>query len=114
LTNIFIFQSQLEVLKVLNDLLEHENMQVRSFVNGTLYSLLSKTVFKEHAKALGMNEVLSYLMENSDERYRKQIQYILEQLDADKAADDDTQSDTNDEDNDYDDMEDDDDFGEVL
>jgi len=103
---------ELEVLKVLNELLEHENMQVRSFVNGTLYSLLSKTVFKEHAKSLGMNEVLSYLMENSDERYRKQIQYILEQLDADKTTDDDTQSDTNDEDNDYDDMEDDDDFGE--
>ena len=38
------------MLKVLNDLLEHENMQVRSFVNGTLYSLLSKSVFKEHAK----------------------------------------------------------------
>ena len=30
------------VLKVLNDLLEHENMQVRTFVNGTLYSLLSR------------------------------------------------------------------------
>jgi len=103
---------EMEVLKVLNDLLEHESMQVRSFVNGTLYSLLSKSVFKEHAKALGMNEVLSYLMENSDERYRKQIQYILEQLTTDKTTDDETQSDSNDEDNDYDDVEDDEDFGE--
>jgi len=103
---------ELEVLKVLNELLEHENMQVRSFVNGTLYSLLSKSVFKEHAKQLGMKEVLEYLMENSDERYRKQIQYILDQLNSDKTTDDDTQSDTNDEDNDYDDMEDEDDFGE--
>ena len=41
---------QLEVLKVFNDLLEHENMQVRTFVNGTLYSLLSRPVFKEQAK----------------------------------------------------------------
>jgi len=62
-----------------------------------------------------MKEVLEYLMENSDERYRKQIQYILDQLNSDKTTDDDdAQSDTNDEDNDYDDMEDEDDFGEVL
>ena len=38
---------QEEVLKVLNDLLEHENMQVRTFVNGTLYSLLSRQVLRE-------------------------------------------------------------------
>ena len=31
-----------------------------------------------------MNEILTYLMQNSDERYRKQIQYILEQLNTDK------------------------------
>ena len=31
-----------EVLKVLNDLLEHDNLQVRTFVNGSLYSLLSR------------------------------------------------------------------------
>ena len=42
-------------------------------MNGTLYSLLSRPVFKEQAKAMGMDEILSYLMENSDERYRKQI-----------------------------------------
>jgi len=36
-----------EVLKILNDLLEHENMQVRTFVNGTLYSLLSRQVLRE-------------------------------------------------------------------
>jgi LisH domain-containing protein ARMC9 len=103
----------LEVLKVFNDLLEHENMQVRTFVNGTLYSLLSRPVFKEQAKAMGMDEILSYLMENSDERYRKQIQYIFEQLNSDKVEDD-AQSDGNDEDNDYDDMEDDDEIGEVA
>jgi len=50
-------------------------------------------------------------MENSDERYRKQIQYIFEQLNSDKVEDD-AQSDGNDEDNDYDDMEDDDEIGE--
>lgn len=29
-----------EVLQVLNDNLEHENSQVRTYVNGTLYSIL--------------------------------------------------------------------------
>ncbi len=61
---------------------------------------------------MGMDEILSYLMENSDERYRKQIQYIFEQLNSDKVEED-AQSDGNDEDNDYDDMEDDDEIGEV-
>ena len=42
-------ESEVEVLEILADLLEHENMQVRSFVNGTLYSLLSSPSFKEQA-----------------------------------------------------------------
>ena len=63
------------VLTVLNDLLEHENMQVRTFVNGTLYSLLSRQSLREHAKAMGMQDILKYLMEHSDERFKKQILY---------------------------------------
>ena len=51
LKKIFIEKaSQVEVLEVLNELLEHENMQVRTFVNGTLYSLLSRPILKEQAK----------------------------------------------------------------
>lgn len=43
---------QVEVLQVFNDLLEHENLQVRTFVNGTLYSLLSRPALKEQAKVI--------------------------------------------------------------
>ena len=39
-----------DVLSVLNELLEHENMQVRTFVNGTLYSLFSRPAIREQAK----------------------------------------------------------------
>ncbi len=35
---------------------------------------------REEAKELGMHEVLQYLMEQSDEQFKRQIQYILEQL----------------------------------
>ena len=44
------YNSQIEVLPVFNDLLEHENLQVRTFVNGTLYSLLSRPSLREQAK----------------------------------------------------------------
>lgn len=33
-----------QVLMVLSDMLEHENMSVRTFVNGTLYSLLTRPI----------------------------------------------------------------------
>jgi hypothetical protein len=40
-------------------------------VNGTLYSLLSRQILREKAKEMGMAEILTYLMENSDERFKK-------------------------------------------
>jgi hypothetical protein len=51
-----------KVLEVLNDLLEHENMQVRTFVNGMLYSLLSRRSIRESAHKMGMVDILTYLM----------------------------------------------------
>lgn len=37
------------VLKVLSDLIEHENMVVRTHVNGTLYSILTRVKLKQQA-----------------------------------------------------------------
>ena len=54
--------SDIELLKVLNDLLEHENLQVRTYVNGTLYSIFTRKKLREEAKELGMHDVLLYLM----------------------------------------------------
>ena len=42
------------ILEVLNNLLETENTQVRTYVNGTLYSVLTRPMLKEHAHAMGM------------------------------------------------------------
>ena len=70
----------IELLKVLNDLVEHDNLQVRTYVNGTLYSIFTRKKLREEAKQLGMPEVLQYLMNQSDDQFKKQIQYILEQL----------------------------------
>ncbi len=74
---------QIDLLKVLNELVEHENLQVRTYVNGTLYSIFTRKKLREEAKTLGMPEVLQYLMQHSDEQFKRQIQYILDQLNTD-------------------------------
>ena len=38
-----------EILTVLNELIEIENMQVRTHVNGTLYSILTRSSLKQSA-----------------------------------------------------------------
>ena len=75
-------EPDIELLNVLNDLVEHENLQVRTYVNGTLYSIFTRKKLREEAKELGMPEVLQYLMEQSDDQFKRQIQYILEQLNS--------------------------------
>jgi len=58
---------EIRLLEVLNDLVEHDNLQVRTYVNGTLYSIFTRLKLREEAKKLGMSEVLRYLMQESDE-----------------------------------------------
>ena len=58
---------EIELLKVLNNLVEHDNLQVRTYVNGTLYSIFTRLKLREEAKLLGMPYVLQYLMNQSDD-----------------------------------------------
>jgi hypothetical protein len=37
----------IQLLNVLNDLVEHENLQVRTYVNGTLYSIFNRKKLRE-------------------------------------------------------------------
>ena len=62
-----------DILNVLNELIEIENMQVRTHVNGTLYSILTRKSLKDLANQLGMGEMLQYVMQNSDEQFQRQI-----------------------------------------
>ena len=75
------------ILEVLNNLLETENTQVRTYVNGTLYSVLTRPMLKEHAHAMGMQDILRSAMEHADDTFVRQIQYILEQLNASVEVD---------------------------
>lgn len=60
-------EPDIELLKVLNNLVEHDNLQVRTYVNGTLYSIFTRTKLREEAKELGMPELLQVLMNQSDD-----------------------------------------------
>ena len=56
------------VLSVLSDLIEHENMVVRTHVNGTLYSILTRKNLKNKAREMKMNLMLIDVMARSDEQ----------------------------------------------
>lgn len=50
------------VVQVLSTLMEHENLQVRTHVNGTLYSVLTREPLKQQAHAIGLSQILEYLI----------------------------------------------------
>jgi len=76
-----------DILKVLNELLEHDNLQVRTYVNGTLYCILERRKLREEARALNMDQVLRYLSNKSEPRFQRQIKYILTHLEESEAQD---------------------------
>lgn len=91
----------LELLHVLNELLEHENDQVRTYVNGTLYSIFRRQSLRNQAKEIGMDEILTYLSQNlqpHEDHLKRQIQYILGQLNPENSEDDNESSDEDSED----------------
>jgi hypothetical protein len=60
-----------------------ESIQVRTCINGTLYSLLKRKKIKDKARALGLQKMLNSQLSNPNEQMKKQIQYILEELNSD-------------------------------
>ncbi|KAL1523500.1 hypothetical protein AB1Y20_018438 [Prymnesium parvum] len=72
----------LDTLSVLSQLMESDSMQVRTYVNGTLYSILVSTPLKERAQEIGLADSLRALIEHSDETFARQINYILERLES--------------------------------
>lgn len=69
-----------DVLVVLSDLLEHEDQEVRSYVNGILYSIVQVPVIREQAKAMGMREMLDSALKASPPELQGQLNYITAQL----------------------------------
>lgn len=74
----------LDTLTVALNLMEHWNPQIRTHINGTLYSLLAVPSFRANARRAGLDGVLRYIHSHasslSDDISKKQIEYLLEQL----------------------------------
>lgn len=71
---------KLRILPLLCGLLGHENLNVRTYINGTLYSILTRKALKAHAKSLKLEKTLKELLSSAEESMKKQIFYVLEQL----------------------------------
>ncbi|XP_014671711.1 PREDICTED: lisH domain-containing protein ARMC9-like [Priapulus caudatus] len=93
-----------ETLRVLTDLLGHENVEIRPYVNGALYSLLSVPSIREAAHVMSLQEVLEGFRGDSDADMRRQVEYIIRQLN--NAEKNETESDIDDDEEDEDDEED--------
>ena len=93
------------VLGLLKNLIEHENMQVRTFVNGTLYSLFSRRTMKNYGKKMNFDNILKTLIQNSPEKFKKHYTYVLNQLNA-ESEEDGNLSEINEDENDVDLLED--------
>lgn len=94
-----------KLLSVLMELLLHPNMQVRSFVSGTLYSILTRPSVKQQALKMGLEPLLKDLIRNSPDELQKNYTYILTQLQT-AGAEDENLSDINEDEHDQDIMDD--------
>ena len=66
-------QPDLDILSVLSQLMESDSMQVRTYVNGTLYSILMRASLKARAAEIGLPDSLKALIEHSDETFARQV-----------------------------------------
>ncbi|XP_037401388.1 lisH domain-containing protein ARMC9 isoform X1 [Pygocentrus nattereri] len=93
------------VLKVLTDLLGHENHEIRPYVNGALYSILSVPTIRLEAKEMSMEEILHCYTKEENPELNRQIEFIIKQLNSEEEPQDELESD-DEEDEDGDDEED--------
>ncbi|NWH61955.1 ARMC9 protein, partial [Geococcyx californianus] len=107
-----------DVLKVLSDLLGHENHEILPYVNGALYSILAIPSIREEARAMGMDEILHCFIEEGNTEMIRQIEFIIKQLNSEEPLNDsivsDDEEEEEDEEEDHDIMEADLDKVEVL
>ncbi|KAG9351184.1 hypothetical protein JZ751_025074 [Albula glossodonta] len=107
------------MLKVLSDLLGHENHEVilltrelapstihlslignwiRPYVNGALYSILCDPTVREEAREMSLEEILCCYSKEEDPDLHRQIQFIIKQLHSEETSEDGTESEDEEED----------------
>ncbi|XP_013375336.1 PREDICTED: lisH domain-containing protein ARMC9 isoform X4 [Chinchilla lanigera] len=88
------------VLKVLSDLLGHENHEIQPYVNGALYSILSIPSIREEARAMGMEDILRCFIKEGNAEMIRQIEFIIRQLNSEELLDSVLESDDEEEEDD--------------
>eukprot|EP00826_Nyctotherus_ovalis_P008741 TRINITY_DN1226_c0_g3_i6.p1 TRINITY_DN1226_c0_g3~~TRINITY_DN1226_c0_g3_i6.p1 ORF type:complete len:697 (-),score=219.60 TRINITY_DN1226_c0_g3_i6:239-2329(-) len=83
----------LRVLETLVSMLDVDNNDVKTYVNGAIYSLLSLPEFKARAKDMNLVERLKELKAKSNELVATQLQYMIEQVNSEYTEEDNSQSD---------------------
>ncbi|VDM32524.1 unnamed protein product [Hydatigera taeniaeformis] len=95
------------VLKVLTDLISHENTNILSYVNGALFSLLTRPEIQAAAEAMDLEGILACFMREDQQELNRQFEYIIKQMHTSACEyDEDGASDNDDNDDDDDDEED--------
>uniref|UniRef100_A0A3Q1FSH5 LisH domain-containing protein ARMC9 n=2 Tax=Acanthochromis polyacanthus TaxID=80966 RepID=A0A3Q1FSH5_9TELE len=102
------------VLKVLTDLLGHENHEIRPYVNGALYSILCIPSVRQEAKEMGVEDILRSYSEEENPDLNRQFEFIIKQLNSAEEEGPDSDDEEEEDDNDEDLMETDLDKEEVL
>ncbi|KFO69607.1 LisH domain-containing protein ARMC9, partial [Cuculus canorus] len=92
-----------DVLKVLTDLLGHENHEIQPYVNGALYSILTVPSVREEARAMGMKEILHCFIKEGNREMIRQIEFVIKQLDSEEPLNDSIVSDDEEEEEDEED-----------
>lgn len=70
-------------LTLLATLMKHDNPELKSFVNGTLYSLFTRPAIRKLALEMGFERKLKELISKADETLEKRLRYILDLLTSD-------------------------------
>uniref|UniRef100_A0AAX7VFG6 LisH domain-containing protein ARMC9 n=1 Tax=Astatotilapia calliptera TaxID=8154 RepID=A0AAX7VFG6_ASTCA len=88
------------VLKVLTDLLGHENHEIWPYVNGALYSILCIPSVRQEAREMSVEEILRCYIKEENPNLNRQIEFIIKQLNSEEGpeSDDEEEEDDNDED----------------
>uniref|UniRef100_A0A671Z4M1 LisH domain-containing protein ARMC9 n=1 Tax=Sparus aurata TaxID=8175 RepID=A0A671Z4M1_SPAAU len=70
------------VLKVLTDLLGHENHEIRPYVNGALYSILCIPSVRQEAKEMSVEEILRCYSKEENPDLNRQFEFIIKLLNS--------------------------------
>lgn len=68
------------IMSFLRDYMHHPNQDIRTYVNGTMYSLFTRSSLRNLALEMGFAEKIETLIEQADDNLAKRYTYVLEHL----------------------------------